>query len=459
MALNVNAPGNRRKNPDGTIYDDRYAGPGALQRPASGAAQDIVKPLSVGQQQTFPSVPAVPFDVGSTQTTRTTQPTGPAYSSQRKVSISSNNQPYTTPKFSPSDQTLDYFNQMNDLERPGPFQSRYENQIQSILDNILNPKSFDLQNDKNYQNLYNQYAQQYMAQGNRAMRDQLGASAALTGGYGSTASQVAASQAYDNYLQNLNDRNMQLMNLAYQMYGDERADRYNQLNAFNNSDQIDYGRYRDDVSDFYQDRNWLTDMYNNSWNRDFNTFTDSRDFDRSVYENDRNYNFNLDETEYQRYQDALNTAMKYTSQGLAVPKYLADQIQGYTGANIDDVLAAMPQSSGGSGGSGRSSSGSGRSSRSKAAETEARNPAGNQDENYTTLSDVVRVMNDPNVSAQTVLDTIELAREWYQNDEYIDNDRKGGSQDALDRLDEMERLFIHRYSDDARKKSGTRGAR
>lgn len=67
--------------------------------------------------------------------------------------------------------------------------------VRSIhFDGILNRKdfSYDMNNDQMYQ----QYRDAYMRQGQQAMRDTMGAASALTGGYGSTYAQTAGSQAY-----------------------------------------------------------------------------------------------------------------------------------------------------------------------------------------------------------------------------------------------------------------------
>ena len=282
------------------------------------------------------------------------------------------------PSYDPSDRVDDYADRLadwEDAEKP-TWQSKYEPTIQNILDNILNRKAFNINDDPNYKQLYDQYAQSYMLQGNRAMRDQLGASAGLTGGYGSTASQAAASQAYDNYMEQLNDRNMQLMNLAYGMYQDETADRYNQLNAVTTLDNTDYGRYRDDVSDFFNERDYWANRYQNEYANDYGQYRD----DVSDYYNDLNYYNNryaqeygneteADNNAYARYQDAVNLALQYTSKGLPVPSYISKQITDYTGTNLSDVIASLPveEVGGGSGG------GSNRSSRSDRGRTRYEN--------------------------------------------------------------------------------------
>ena len=83
--------------------------------------------------------------------------------------------------------------------------------------------SYDFASDPMYQ----QYRQQYMEQADRAMRDTMGQAASLTGGYGSSYAQRVGQQAYDSYMDRLNDVIPDLYNLAYQRYQDDYARKQN----------------------------------------------------------------------------------------------------------------------------------------------------------------------------------------------------------------------------------------
>ena len=297
--------GNRYRKADGSVYDDRYEGPGALARPATGASTDIVKPLTTETAENYP------------QTTTAAGSNGVGLTSPGQVSASASysrtsgfNAPEVSP-FAPSARTQDYYNRLSDMEgnKPGPFQSRYEGAIQSILDGILNKKSFDASKDANYQLLYDQARQSYMQAGDKAMRDTMGAMQAQTGGYGSTAATIAGSQAYDNYLQGMNDNNSALMQLAYQMYQDDRNDQYNQLGAVTGLDDTDYARYRDDVGDYYNDLNYLADMYAGEYARDFGSYTDARDYAYQVAAAQLAQENWQTQFDYQKEQDALANQM------------------------------------------------------------------------------------------------------------------------------------------------------
>lgn len=144
--------------------------------------------------------------------------------------------------------------------KPGAYQSRWDDELTSLYDQIRNRKKFSY--DMGTDPLYQQYREQYQRLGRLAMQDTMGQAAALTGGYGSTYGEQVGQQAYNAYLQNLNDIVPQLQQQAYQRYQDERTDLYNQYSLVKGREDTDYGRYRDTVSDYYSDLSDARSAYN-----------------------------------------------------------------------------------------------------------------------------------------------------------------------------------------------------
>ena len=321
----------------------------------------------------------------STTTQTTANPLGTMQS--QSSTYSSGTKTYNQ-QFTPSNLTNSYLNSMRDIEndrpddyeapeRPGPYQSKYESTINDILDTIKNRKAFDVTNDVNYNALYDQYAERYKAQAQRAMNDAMASANAQTGGYGSTYGQAAGQQAYDRTMEGLNDQNRALMELAYQMYSDDRANDYNKLNAYQSQDNTMYSRYRDDIGDWERDRAFDYGMYRDQvgdWQTDRNYYANqyfnSYGNDRSVYDTDRNFSYTQEQNEMQRddanYQDALKEAMSLAQAGLPVPEYITARINQYNqkygrGSGTDttaylQALAAQAlanKASSGSGGGGR----------------------------------------------------------------------------------------------------------
>lgn len=157
--------------------------------------------------------------------------------------------------------------------------SRYQDQINSLSQEILGraPFSYDYNNDPNYQ----QYAESYTKNGQRAMQDTLGQMAARTGGLASSYAGSAAQQTYNNYMSDLAAKIPELYQLAYSMYqdeGDRKMDQLSMLQALENSD---YARYNDLLSQYNNDRNFQYGAWRDS-------ISDSRYADETAY--DRNLN-------------------------------------------------------------------------------------------------------------------------------------------------------------------------
>lgn len=241
---------------------------------------------------------------------------------------------YKYNKYTPSNRVNDYADKLEDLEnsKPGDFSSRYNEQIQNIINTIQNRPQFD-QGQVYDSDLYKQYREQYVQQGNKAMRDTMGNAAALTGGYGSTYATAAGQQANDAYLSQLGDKTMDIFDRVYNQYLNEGQELYNQLGMYNNQDSIDYGRYRDTVGDYYNNLNYYSNRYNTEYANDFNAYQTDQDAMRWA-----------EQYAYQKTQDALaqqnwQTQFDYQKEQDALQYALAQQ------------RAAR---SGGGGGSGRS---------------------------------------------------------------------------------------------------------
>lgn len=154
--------------------------------------------------------------------------------------------------------------------KPGQYNSKYDGQIQEIYNKLMNREEFNY--DLNGDMLYQQYKDQYQNQGRLAMENTMGQAAGLTGGYGSTYSQSAGQQAYNGYLQQLNNRVPELYQMALSKYQQEGSDMYDRLSATVNLDNAEYGRYRDGVEDYYSNLSNAYDMYSGERSYDYNDF-------------------------------------------------------------------------------------------------------------------------------------------------------------------------------------------
>lgn len=93
--------------------------------------------------------------------------------------------------------------------------------------NYLNREVFTYDPEKDP--VYQQYRRQYTQAGKLAMEDTVGMAASLTGGYGNSYAQNAGQQAYQSYLQQLNNVLPALYSDAYARYQAEGEALYNDI--------------------------------------------------------------------------------------------------------------------------------------------------------------------------------------------------------------------------------------
>ena len=134
----------------------------------------------------------------------------------------------------------------NEKKKTG-YRSAWEAQLQETANRILNREKFRY--DLNGDALYRQYRERYVQQGRQAMLDTMGQAQAMTGGYGNSYAQSAAQQTYQGYLQGLNDQVPDLYKLALDKYTAEDNRLRGNLSLLLQQDDIDYGRYRDELAD------------------------------------------------------------------------------------------------------------------------------------------------------------------------------------------------------------------
>lgn len=219
---------------------------------------------------------------------------------------------------------------------------RANDQATAIYDKIMNRGEFSY--DVNKDKLYQQYRDLYAQMGRGAMEDTMGQAAALTGGYGSTYSQNAGQQAYNAYLQKLNEVVPELYNAAYNRYNQEGQ---NLMNL--------YTMARSNADSAYE--------------RDYNQWYNRLQLERS--DEDAAYNRQQteeqkklvqEETDYERKQNAWSrlsslittTGYQPSDEELAAAGMSANEAA-YLRQYYQQKLEAASNKSGGSGGGGRRS--------------------------------------------------------------------------------------------------------
>lgn len=227
----------------------------------------------------------------------------------------------------------------HNASKPGDYQSKWQQSLEDALNKIQNRDKFTY--DLNGDALYQQYKDQYVNQGRLAMQDTMGQAAALTGGYGNSYAQSVGQQAYQGYLQQLNNQIPELYQIALNQYNQEGEDLYNQYALLSDREQQDYGRYRDTVSDWNAERDYLYNLYNTERNFDYGKYTDDRNFDYGTWSDQREYDYRAD-------RDAIADAQWQKEFDEAIRQYnasLAEQQRQYNESHTNQQLQSSSQSS------------------------------------------------------------------------------------------------------------------
>ena len=191
--------------------------------------------------------------------------------------------------------------------KPGEYQSQWQSQLDALMNSIMNRDKFSY--DLNGDALYQQYKDKYIQQGKLAMADTMGQAAAMTGGYGNSYAQSVGQQAYQAQLDNLNDIVPELYQMALDKYNQEGQELYNQYGMLSDRESQDYGRYRDTVSDYLTERDYLAGRYDSERDYDYSKFNNERDFAYDKYSSDRSLAYDEYATDkslsYEEYRAAI----------------------------------------------------------------------------------------------------------------------------------------------------------
>jgi len=232
--------------------------------------------------------------------------------------------------------------------KPQGYTSKYGPMMDALIAQIMNPGQFNY--EFNGDNLFKAYADQYTNLGRQASMDAMGQAAALTGGYGNSYAQQVGNQAYDQYLTALYDRGMDLRDRAYEQWLNEQQDKYNQYGVLASADATDYSRYRDTVSDWRDDRDYMTGRYDTYADRDYNRYRDTvndyytdLDYYTGRYDTERNTDYGIwkddvdQREEMYQYDSSLMEKIREFDEGLNWEKM--SEAQKYAASYVENILA------------------------------------------------------------------------------------------------------------------------
>ena len=194
-----------------------------------------------------------------------------------------------------SPQTTQYWNDLQTLQKSNKLSNTFNYGNQAGYNNALNALTnreafkYDLSNDQ----LYQQAKDQYQQMGKTAMADTIGQASAMTGGYGNSYATTAGSQAYQSYLQQLNNNIADYYNLALGAYNSETDRLQGNFNAF----ATDRGQQANEWA-----QNW--GVYNERFNNLSNAWANSRDYDLNAYNTQASQLGNVNAQNYNAYNDS-----------------------------------------------------------------------------------------------------------------------------------------------------------
>ena len=182
---------------------------------------------------------------------------------------------YTQRKYTESDAVKKFREQMEAQTgaKPADYASKWQPQIDSTVDSILNRKDF--QYDVNADALYKQYKDRYVDLGQKAMMDTMGQAAKLTGGYGNSYAQMAGQQAYQSYLQGLTDKIPELYQLAYDRYNQQGADLYQRYGLLNTQEQNAFNQWQNAYNRWLAEREYAAGRYDTERGYDYGQYRDT----------------------------------------------------------------------------------------------------------------------------------------------------------------------------------------
>lgn len=229
---------------------------------------------------------------------------------------------YTAPTYTESDTVKQAQAALNAQlsQKPG-YTSQWQAQRNDIINKILNREEFSY--DLNGDALYQQMADEYTRRGNLAMMDTMGQAATMTGGFGNSYAQSAGQQAFQAHLQELNEVAPELYQMALDKYTREGDALYEQYSMLGAEEDRNYGKYRDKMSDYFTNRDYLTDRYYSERDFDYGKYIDNRDFGYDSYRDavsDYQWDTSL---EYQKDRDEIADEQWQKEYDLAASKVVA----------------------------------------------------------------------------------------------------------------------------------------
>ncbi len=204
-----------------------------------------------------------------------------------------------------------------ELNQPTKAKSTYQSEIDKIYRKISNYGDFkyDVYSDP----VYKTYREVYTALGDDAFERTLAESSLRTGGVSSTSALSAAQSAKNKYNSMLASIVPELYDKAYDRYRNGLEKLYSMLDAARDIEREEYSRYRDDMSDYMDNRDYyykkdmdiadeLYDKYKDETSLAYDITRDEAEDEQNAAKNALEMQKQNNYADRSRYQAAVNLA-------------------------------------------------------------------------------------------------------------------------------------------------------
>lgn len=204
------------------------------------------------------------------------------------------------------------------------YSGKYDAQLQDIYNQIVGRDKFSY--NLNEDAMFRQYQDQYVNQGRMAMMDTMGQAAQLTGGYGNSYASTAGNQAFQGYLQQLNNVMPELYGMALDQYNQEGQNLLNQYSMMHGMAQDEYGKYQDSLNQYWQNVNYQKDLADDAYNRGYENWY-------NTYQNQ--YQAERDKVADEQWQKEYDFALRQYEDSLARASYGGGSSGDGNGRSVD----------------------------------------------------------------------------------------------------------------------------
>jgi len=226
--------------------------------------------------------------------------------------------------FAPSSaytQAMEYTNQL--LSQLSSGRTSYTDRVNEMMDKINSRESFSY--DPDTDPLFQQYLQNSMESGRKAMNDTIGQASALTGGYGSSYATAAANGAYNNYVQDAYNNLDDYYRTALEAYEAEGQDLYNKLGMYQTADATEYDRlataysanlanadsmYNKEYSNYWDTANYNLSVAKHNADQDYKNYTSQQSKDYTSQQSKDSSGITYKEATTTQLKDALDAYNK-----------------------------------------------------------------------------------------------------------------------------------------------------